>query len=139
MPVLSPSCPRLQPPAWAGALRERGSATIQWVILMPALFAVLFLGVQVALMYQARTVCLAAAQEGARGAAAQHGTVAVGISAATSFLAASPADLQATAVRGHRSPAEATVTVSATSLSVVPGWHPRITQSASMPVERITQ
>jgi len=32
----------------------------------------------------------------------------------------------------------ATVTVSGFSLSVIPGWNVRITQSASVPVEKVT-
>jgi hypothetical protein len=30
------------------------------------------------------------------------------------------------------------VTVTTTTLSVIPGWEPTITQSATMPVERVT-
>ena len=43
---------------------ERGSATIELVILLPALFAVMFLGMQAALFYHARTVAIAAATGG---------------------------------------------------------------------------
>ena len=32
-----------------------------------------------------------------------------------------------------------TVTVTGKSLSVIPGWHVTVTQSASVPVERLTQ
>lgn len=108
------------------------------VILLPALFALMFFGMQVALLYQGRTVALAAAQEGARAAAAEHGTAADGIGAAGSFVAASTAGLSNTTVSGTRSATRATVTVTATTLSVIPGWAPTITQSASMPVERVT-
>ena len=38
------------------------------MILLPALFAVMFLGMQAALFYHARTVAIAAAQEGAKAA-----------------------------------------------------------------------
>jgi hypothetical protein len=40
---------------------------------------------------------------------------------------------------GGRSATTATVTVTGTSLSVIPGWSPAVSQSASVPVERITQ
>ncbi len=46
---------------------ERGSVTIQMVFLMPALFLLMFLGLQGALYYHAKQVALAAAQEGPRG------------------------------------------------------------------------
>ena len=40
---------------------------------------------------------------------------------------------------GGRSATTATVTVTGTSLSVIPGWSPAVSQSASVPVERITR
>ena len=52
---------------------ERGSTSVQMVILMPVLFSVMFLGLQAALFYHARTVAIAAAQEGARAAGAETG------------------------------------------------------------------
>ena len=45
-----------QRPSW----RERGSASIQMVLIMPALFSVMFLGMQAALHYHARTIAIAA-------------------------------------------------------------------------------
>ena len=58
---------------------ERGSGTIELVILLPALFAVMFLGMQAALFYHARTVAIAAAQEGARAAGGENGKEADGV------------------------------------------------------------
>ena len=57
---------------------ERGSASVQMVILMPVLFSVMFLGLQAALFYHARTVAIAAAQEGARAAGAETGSAGDG-------------------------------------------------------------
>jgi Flp pilus assembly protein TadG len=120
-------------------MRDRGSSSVQVVIILPVLFLVVLTGLQVALMYQARSLALAAAQEGARTAAVEGGTSAAGISAASSFMSASKAGVTGTKVTGNRSATSATVRVTTTSLSVVPGWKPTITQSASMPVERITR
>ena len=53
---------------------ERGSTSVQMVILMPVLFSVMFLGLQAALFYHARTVAIAAAQQGARAAGAETGS-----------------------------------------------------------------
>lgn len=117
---------------------DRGSTSIEMVILLPALFALMFLGMQAALMYQGRAVALAAAQEGAREAASETGTAVSGIRTAESFVAVSTSGLKDTTVVGQRTATQATVTVSATTLSVIPGWNPTITQSASMPVERVT-
>ena len=117
---------------------DRGSTSIEMVILLPALFALMFLGMQAALMYQGRAVALAAAQEGAREAASETGTAVSGIRTAEGFVAASTSGLKNTTIEGQRTAIQATITVSATTLSVIPGWIPTITQSASMPVERVT-
>ncbi|MGL5858788.1 MAG: TadE/TadG family type IV pilus assembly protein [Angustibacter sp.] len=113
---------------------------MQMVILMPMLFAVMFLGVQGALLYHARTVALAAAQEGARTAAGLGGSSTAGAKDAHAFVSAVGDDaLTGPGVRSSRSATNATVTVTGRSLSVIPGWTPTVTQSASAPVERITQ
>jgi Flp pilus assembly protein TadG len=120
---------------------ERGSVAIQMVFLMPALFAVMFLGVQSALYYHARVVALAAAQEGAREAGTEQGTRDSGVATASTFLAdAGGSDVMtSTSVSGSRTTTTAKVTVTGKSLSVIPGWHVTVTQSASVPVERLTE
>ncbi len=127
--------------AKTAAGRERGSSSIQMVILMPALFAVMFLGMQGALYYHARTVAIAAAQEGARIAGSENGTAADGTAAAKSFVTDAGGNdvLPGVNVTGSRSATTATVTVTGASLSVIPGWSPAVSQSASVPVERITR
>ena len=119
--------------------RERGSTTIELVVLLPALFTLMFLGVQTALMYQGRTIALAAAQEGARAAAGETGSASAGISAASAFVAASTASLKGTTVSGSRSATEARITVVTHTSSVIPGWTPNISQSAVMPVEKLSR
>ena len=122
-------------------LDERGSVTIQMVFLMPALFLVMFLGVQGALYYHAREVALAAAQEGARQAGSETGTRESGVATANTFLhdAGGSEVMTSTSVLGSRTTTTATLTVTGKSLSVIPGWHLRVTQSASTPVERLTE
>jgi Flp pilus assembly protein TadG len=119
---------------------ERGSVSIELVVLLPALFALMFLGMQAALFYHARTTAIAAAQEGARAAGAQHGRASDGIAAASAFLkeAGGEGTLLNTSTTASRTATAATVTVTGFSLSVIPGWHVRITQSATVPVERLT-
>lgn len=119
---------------------QRGSASIEFVILLPALLAVMFVGMQAALFYHARTVAIAAAQQGARAAGAEQGLEADGVSAANDFIADAGGDdvLTETSTTASRTLTAATVTVSGFSLSVIPGWKVRITQSASVPVERVT-
>lgn len=119
---------------------ERGSVSIELVILLPALFAVMFLGMQAALFYHARTVAIAAAQEGAKAAGGQSGKEADGISAASSFVVEAGGDdvLTGASATANRTATTVTVTVQGHSLSVIPGWNPAIVQSASLPVERLT-
>lgn len=108
------------------------------VVLLPALFALMFVGMQAALVTQGRAVVLAASQEGARVAAAEWGTAASGVRAAEAFVASSATGMSGATAAGQRTATTATMTVSARVLSVIPGWAPTVTQSASMPVERVT-
>lgn len=119
---------------------QRGSVTVQMVVVLPALFSVMFLGVQGALYFHARAVALAAAQEGAREAGSHTGTQASGLATARAFLdqAGGSDVMTAAAVSASRTPTTATITVTGTSLSVIPGWHIEVRQSASAPVERLT-
>lgn len=119
---------------------QKGSVSIELVILLPALFAVMFVGMQAALFYQARTVAIAAAQEGARAAGAELGNESDGVGAANDFIAEAGGEdvLTDTSAGASRTATRATVTVTGFSLSVIPGWRVRITQSATLPVERLT-
>ena len=114
--------------------------SIELVILLPALFAVMFLGMQAALFYHARTVAIAAAQEGARAAGAEQGRESDGVGAADGFIAEAGGDgvLTGTSTSADRTATTATVRVTGFSLSVIPGWKVRITQSRTVPVERLT-
>jgi Flp pilus assembly protein TadG len=119
---------------------ERGSVSIELLIILPTLFAVMFLGVQAALYHHARTVAIAAAQEGARAAGAEHGRTSDGISAAHAFISDAGGDdvLTGPSISGNRTATVATVRVVGKSMSVIPGWTPVVRQSASVPVERLT-
>jgi Flp pilus assembly protein TadG len=114
--------------------------SIELVILLPALFAVMFLGMQAALYYHARTVAIAAAQEGARTAGAETGRESDGVRAADAFVTEAGGDdvLPGATSAAHRTTTTATVTVHGFSLSVIPGWTPEVQQSATVPVERLT-
>ena len=119
---------------------ERGSVSIQMIILMPVMFLVMFTGMQAALYYHARAVAIAAAQEGARAAGSENGSRESGVDAARDFISqAGGSDaLTSSSVSGSRSATTATVTVTGQSLSVIPGWKITISQSSSVPAERLT-
>lgn len=117
----------------------RGSVSVELVILLPALFAVMLLGMQAALYHHARTVAVAAAEEGARAAGAEHGHRSDGVAAADAFVAtAGDSVLEDTTTSATRSTTKAQVTVQGFAMSVIPGWHIRVKQSASVTVERVT-
>lgn len=119
---------------------DRGSASVELTVLFPALLALLFIVVQAGLHYYARSVALAAAQEGARAAAAQTATAAAGQDAASAFVARAGAELLGGAqVSATRTADTVTVSVTGTSLSLVPGYAGfPITQQVTAPVEKVT-
>ncbi|GAA4719625.1 hypothetical protein GCM10023198_49480 [Promicromonospora umidemergens] len=118
--------------------QERGSATIEHVFLLPALFTLMFVFVQGAMLYQGKAVALAAAQQGARAAAAEHGTTGAGVAAAHEYVRSTTVGLEGTTVTGQRTATHATVNITTHTVSLVPGWQPTVEQSATLPVERIT-
>ncbi len=127
--------------ALRGAVRsDRGSTAIQIVVLMPIVFSMMFLGMQGALYYYARSVAIASAQEGARVAGAEGSSADAGVASAYDFVADAGGDdvLRGVRVTGTRSGTTARVVVTGTSMSVFPGWNPSVRQSAEVPVERIT-
>ena len=90
---------------------------------MPALFAVMFLGMQAALIYHARTMAIASAQEGARAAGAENGTARRGISTARDYLTDTAGDAL-TVHRRHRltaPPPPPPSPCAGVALSVLPG------------------
>ncbi|WP_131103423.1 TadE/TadG family type IV pilus assembly protein [Ornithinimicrobium sufpigmenti] len=119
--------------------RDRGSSSVEVVVLLPLVFLMIFAMVQGGLWFHARAVVLGAAQEGARVAAAESSSAGAGISAATSFIADAGSGVVINpAVTGSRSATTATVTVTGQAQSLVPFLNPSVAQSASFPTERIT-
>ena len=119
--------------------RERGSVSVELVVLLPALFAIVFLGVQGAFYYHAHTVTIAAAQEGARAAGAKESTLGAGIAAATDFVTdVGRHAITDVTVGGERGDLVARITVTGTATSVLPGFAPQITARAEAPVEKAT-
>lgn len=108
--------------------------------MLPALFAVMFLGMQAALVYHARSVAIAAAQEGARAAGGENADTSDGISAAHAFLTDAGGDevLRGATASVDKTATRVTVTIRGSSLSVIPGWSPMVVQHASVTTERLT-
>lgn len=136
-PRSAPPSPR-QRVGMGGA--DRGSVTVQMVILAPVMFLFLFMAVQAGLWFHARSLALGAAEDGARVAAGEHASAGQGAAAAADFIASGGGNdvLRGATVSGSRTVEVATVTVTGSAPSLIPGWAPEIVQSASFPVERIT-
>lgn len=117
---------------------ERGLTNgVQVTLLLPLAFGVLLLTMQWALVAWAEATALAAAQDGARQAAALHGRAADGERLAWAAVDnGSLLDVDVAIVRGS------TLTeavVSGRALSVVPGWDPGVEKRVQVPSERVTR
>ena len=122
----------------AGDHDERGAMSLaQVVITAPALLFLLMLIVQFGLMFHARNIAEQAAQEGAAVARRFDGTQAEGREKALQLLTAvGEGTLKNRDVTANRTADTATVTVTGTVVSVVPGFSLSVSESASGPVEK---
>lgn len=115
---------------------QRGSVTLEMVIVFPLLLMLLFGLVQGGLWFHQRNIAISAAQEGARAAAMYNGSADRGYEAASLF--ATRSGLKAVSVSVSRSGDVVSVRVAAAAPVLVPGMPlPGISQAAAMPVERI--
>ncbi|WP_426592619.1 TadE/TadG family type IV pilus assembly protein [Cellulomonas sp. McL0617] len=118
--------------------REDGSASIELVILFPALLALVTALLQYGLWFYARSLALAAAQQGVATARSYNTDPGTGRDVALAFIDQHGADtlLDPTAT-SVASPGQVQVVVTGRSLSVLPGVDgPTVTQAATGPIER---
>lgn len=117
---------------------EQGTASLaQTVLVAPALLLALMLIVQFGLFFHAKNVAESAAQEGAAAGRRFDGSEAGAAERARMFLAElGPRMLSNEAVSAQRTPETATVTITGTVISLVPGLDLKVEESASGPVER---
>jgi len=124
---------------WCAGRREAGQAAIQTAILLPVVLLLIIACIQATLWFAGRQVAVAAASEGARSAAAETGTVGTGQAAALQFATATGRGfLLVPRATVTRSETTASVTVTGSTQSLIAGWDLTITQTATMPVERLT-
>jgi Flp pilus assembly protein TadG len=123
------------------AAGDRGMISLELAILFPALLLVVFTTIQAALWYHARSLALAAAQEGVRAARAEDSTLADGRAAAQAFLDRAAADtlLDTTVSTAGSGSTQVRVVVRGRALSVLPGiGGPTVAQESRGTVERFT-
>lgn len=120
---------------------DRGSASLEIAILFPVLLLVVTAIVQYGLWFHARSLALAAAQEGVTAARIYTAEPRAGVDRARAFLDAHGADTLTDVAITSTSPGAGQVGVHVTgrTLSLLPGVPGlTVTQSAQGPVERFT-
>lgn len=115
---------------------DAGYSVLEAAIVLPAVFGLLMVLVQWAIVWHARSVADAAAQEGLRTAEAYGSTAAAGRADAVNYLAqVAPHSLPGPQVTVIRGPTAATVHVHATVMTVIPFGHFHVDETVSGPVE----
>lgn len=119
---------------------ERGSLTLETVIITPVLLLVLMLTVQLALVMHSQSGAQAAAEEGAARARALDGTTGDAQRQAQRFMSElAGGTVTNTSVTANRTAEQATVTVNATVKRIAPFIPLDISRSSTGPVERFVE
>lgn len=127
------------------ALHARGNgdfgySVLEAAITVPLIFFLLMAIVQWAVVWHARSVADAAAQEGLRSAEAYQSTAASGQDAAQNFLAqTAPHALRGATVTVTRSGTTVTVHVHAPVMAVIPFGNYSVDSTVSGPIERYVE
>jgi Flp pilus assembly protein TadG len=122
---------------WRHRGDDGGAATLEWVIVFPAMFFAILLTIEFGLWAHASHVAEAAAQEGARAARAEDGSAEAGSDRARAFISDTGAQvLLGPDVKVERGSDVARVTVKGKAVSVLPGLEIDVNQSAAQTVER---
>lgn len=116
---------------------DRGSATVQWVVLAPLLLTMLLSVLQAGLWFYARNLALTAAQEATQIARGTDGSTEQGRAAANSYLDRTGTGmLTDITVSVIITDTKVTTTVSGNSISLVPGVTIAVTQVSVGSVEK---
>jgi Flp pilus assembly protein TadG len=126
-----------------GAARRRsfargdaGYSVLEIAIVLPVVFLLIMLVVQVGIVWHARNISQAAAQEGLRVADGYQSNAAAGRDETLTYLRQiAPHALPDPDVRVTRTATTATVTVHAQVMTLLPFGHFSVTESATGPVE----
>ncbi len=114
---------------------ERGDV-VEAVVLTPLILLLVLLVIQGALIFHARSVVTAAAQDATRAAQVENGTGAAGQAAGGQILAGSANLLINESISVNRGVDQVTTTVTAQVTSLVPFWNPTVESVVVGPVER---
>lgn len=124
----------MTPPRTRG---QRGSTSVEVVLTAPALLLMLMLIVQFGLVAHARSVARSAAEDGAAKARVFNGSATTAEAATNTQLDdLGPTIIANRSVEVSRTDTTATVTVTGTVISLVPGLSFDVHETSSGPVER---
>jgi Flp pilus assembly protein TadG len=125
-------------PGWRAD--DRGSAAIEFAITAVAVMAIMFAAIQAATWYWARSIALAAAQEGADAQRAYNADPGDGLAKANAFIASTGDGLNDATVSITSDAEQIQVTVVGRCLSVIPGFCNTVPVSATVhgTIERVT-
>lgn len=114
---------------------DRGSSTLEFAIIVPAMFLAIFACVQVAMWSYGRSIALNAAHQAVNAQRVLGAAPGVGQARAEAFIAAQGDSLLNPKVTVEIRGNEVFATVKGQTLSLVPGLATDVTQVASGPVE----
>ncbi len=118
---------------------ERGMASVALTLLVPVLFTFVWAAMGAAMYHFGNTSAQAAAQTAATAAAVEGGTTQACQQAASRFITTLKDALRDVRVTCSRTATTATATVTGTTLSLLPGWAPTVTQTVIVAAERISR
>lgn len=112
-----------------------GLATVEFVLILPVVFAIIMLAIQVGMWAHAAHVVTAAAQEGARAARAEDGSAATGDARARAMVD-KVGSVDGVEVSSGRGADTARVEVRGVAVAVIPGVALPVRGVSEGPVER---
>lgn len=119
---------------------DRGASTVEFVLTMPLLLLCLMLVIQFALIAHAQNGAQSAADEGAAQARAFDGSTRQARMRAERYLDQLAGRMFTNhSIRVTRTATEASVTVTATVKSLIPGFPTTISRTSTGPVERFVE
>lgn len=136
----TPTPRRRGPPARGSRRRDTGSASIEFAITAVAVMAAIFTAIQASTWFWARSIALAAAQEGADAQRAYNAAPGAGQARAQAFITSTKDGLNDTRITVTARPDGVQVTVSGHCLTVLPGFCNAFPVSATVhgTTERVT-
>lgn len=115
----------------------RGSSTVEIVIGAALMVTLLLVIVQVGVYFHLRSVAHTAARHGLDQVRVVDGSPGAGIATANEFLDQAGSSLENRSVTATRTAVQATVTVSGSVVSIIPGLDLRVDVLVEAPTERV--